>query len=86
MTVCGSVNPTTLDPILVIENLTIRYNKSLASDHNLAVNPGEILSLVGPSSGVGKTTLLRTIVGLVEPISKAVHCNVERRDIIGVVH
>ena len=80
----GSDNPPTSDPILVIENLTIGYKKSLASDLNLTVNAGEIVSLVGPS-GVGKTTLLRTIAGLVEPISGTVHCKVERRGGIGYI-
>ena len=52
MTDSGSENPPSSDSILVIENLTIGYNKSLASNLNLTVNPGEIVSLVGPS-GVG---------------------------------
>ena len=84
MTDSGSENPPTSDPILVIENMTIGYKKSLASDLNLTINAGEIVSLVGPS-GVGKTTLLRTIAGLVEPISGKVHCNVERRGGIGYI-
>ena len=37
------------------------------SDINLAVGPGEILSLVGPS-GCGKSTLLRLAAGL-EPLA-----------------
>ena len=73
-----------IDPILKVENLTIGYNKSLASELNLSVNPGEIVSLVGPS-GVGKTTLLRTIAGLVEPMSGTVQCNVEKRGGIGYI-
>ena len=73
-----------IDPILKVENLTIGYNKSLASELNLSVNPGEIVSLVGPS-GVGKTTLLRTIAGLVEPMSGTVQCNVDKRGGIGYI-
>ena len=73
-----------IDPILKVENLTIGYNKSLASELNLSVNPGEIVSLVGPS-GVGKTTLLRTIAGLVEPMSGTVQCNVAKRGGIGYI-
>ena len=79
-----SDTPSTSGPILNVENLTIGYNKSLASELNLSVNPGEIVSLVGPS-GVGKTTLLRTIAGLVEPMSGTVQCNVAKRGGIGYI-
>ena len=79
-----SDNSRIIDPILEVENLTIGYNKSLASELNLSVNPGEIVSLVGPS-GVGKTTLLRTIAGLVEPMSGTVQCNVAKRGGIGYI-
>tara|TARA_B100001250_G_scaffold261473_1_gene225243 strand:+ start:9169 stop:9882 length:714 start_codon:yes stop_codon:yes gene_type:complete len=79
-----SDNSRIIDPILEVENLTIGYNKSLASELNLSVNPGEIVSLVGPS-GVGKTTLLRTIAGLVEPMSGTVQCNVSKRGGIGYI-
>ena len=79
-----SDTPSTSGPILKVENLTIGYNKSLASELNLSVNPGEIVSLVGPS-GVGKTTLLRTIAGLVEPMSGTVQCNVAKRGGIGYI-
>jgi len=79
-----SDNSRIIDPILKVENLTIGYNKSLASELNLSVNPGEIVSLVGPS-GVGKTTLLRTIAGLVEPMSGTVQCNVAKRGGIGYI-
>ena len=79
-----SDNSRIIDPILEVENLTIGYNKSLASELNLSVNPGEIVSLVGPS-GVGKTTLLRTIAGLVEPMSGTVQCNVDKRGGIGYI-
>tara|TARA_B100001123_G_C15309864_1_gene1023989 strand:+ start:495 stop:1163 length:669 start_codon:yes stop_codon:yes gene_type:complete len=69
---------------LTVKNLAIGYKKSLASDLNLTINSGEIVSLVGPS-GVGKTTLLRTIAGLIEPIYGTVQCNVNRRGGIGYI-
>ncbi len=70
--------------ILIAENLTIGYEKPLASNLNLNVNSGEIISIVGPS-GVGKTTLLRTIAGLVSPLSGTIECNVERRGGLGYI-
>lgn len=56
----------TLDPVLVIEEVSVRYPRS---EHDairkisLAVGPGERVALVGPN-GSGKTTLLHAVVGL----------------------
>jgi len=48
-----------------VKNLTVRYDKAvLINDVSLAVDSGEMVSLVGPN-GAGKTTLLRAITGLV---------------------
>jgi len=41
------------------------------SDLNFSVQPGEFVSIVGPS-GAGKTTLLRTLAGLLKPSEGAV--------------
>ena len=71
-------------PILAVENLTIGYNEVLVSSINLIINPGEIISIVGPS-GIGKTTLLRTIAGLVKPISGEIECNVAKRGGLGYI-
>ena len=40
--------------------------KVILSSVDLQVRPGEILTLIGPN-GVGKTTLLRVALGLLEP-------------------
>ncbi len=70
--------------IVRAENLTIGYQKPLASNLNLNVNSGEIISIVGPS-GVGKTTLLRTIAGMVSPLSGTIECDVNRRGGLGYI-
>ncbi|UQS83820.1 amino acid ABC transporter ATP-binding protein [Bombilactobacillus thymidiniphilus] len=53
-------NPTALQLIDVTKSFA---HKKVLDGVNLQVGVGEILSIVGPS-GVGKTTLLRTILGL----------------------
>lgn len=54
-------------PIIEIENVSFAYDKiTILQDVNVAVNAGEIVSIVGPNGG-GKTTLLRLILGLLQP-------------------
>jgi branched-chain amino acid transport system ATP-binding protein len=51
--------------LLEITNLTVRYDKAvLINNLSMAVDEGELVSLVGPN-GAGKSTLLRAITGLV---------------------
>ena len=71
-------------PILVVKNLQIGYDKPIVEEINLVVNPGEIISIVG-ESGIGKTTLLRTIAGLVKPFSGTIECDVPRRGGLGYI-
>lgn len=60
-------NVATRTPILELTNLSKTFaNKVIFKNINLQVMKNDILSIVGPS-GVGKTTLLRTILGL-EPV------------------
>jgi len=70
--------------ILSINDLTIGYEAGLVYGINLDINVGEVIAIVGPS-GIGKTTLLRTIAGLVKPLSGGIYCNAPKRGGIGYI-
>lgn len=50
--------------ILELKNLEIGYEKSLLKNINLIANQGELIALIG-INGVGKSTLLKTISGII---------------------
>ena len=53
---------------LTIEGLTVAYGPNRAVDRlSLSVRPGEIYGLLG-SNGAGKTSTIKSIVGLVRPL------------------
>ncbi|MEW4354359.1 ABC transporter ATP-binding protein [Streptococcus pneumoniae] len=53
--------------MLKVENLSVHYGMIQAvHDVSFEVNEGEVVSLIG-ANGAGKTTILRTISGLVRP-------------------
>ena len=55
--------------IISCQNLTIGYGEeSVLTDINMQIQAGDFLPFIGPN-GVGKTTLLRTILGLVQPLN-----------------
>ena len=53
--------------LIAVENLSVAYGaKTVLSHVDLHVDPGEIITIVGPN-GSGKTSLLRAIIGAVQP-------------------
>jgi ATP-binding cassette, subfamily F, member 3 len=54
--------------VLVTEKLSVGYDTPLLRDLNLFVRAGQRVVLTG-SNGTGKTTLIRTIAGKLEPLS-----------------
>jgi iron complex transport system ATP-binding protein len=54
---------------LIIENLTCGYgDKPIVDGFSAKVSSGEIFCLLGPN-GIGKTTLFKTILGFIPPLS-----------------
>lgn len=55
--------------IISCRNLSVGYGEeAVLSEVNLQIRPGAFLPFVGPN-GVGKTTLLRTILGFLQPLA-----------------
>ncbi len=62
-----------LENIIKVENLNVSYGKvPVVFDVNLVMNKGECVALLGPN-GSGKTTIIRTICGLVKPSSGKIY-------------
>lgn len=58
-----------MSTILTCDSLTLGYeNITLATDVSFKVNEGEYWCITG-ENGTGKTTLMKTILGLVKPLS-----------------
>ncbi len=67
------------NPILTTSNLCIGYSskkeiKTIASNINLTLKRGELIALIG-ANGIGKSTLLRTLIGIQPPLSGEVILN-----------
>lgn len=55
--------------LISVEGLSLAYGaQTVLSKVDLSVEPGEIVTIVGPN-GSGKTSLLRAIIGAVEPVA-----------------
>ena len=63
--------------LLSSRDLSIGYEYSLIEKANFEIKEGDVIALLGPS-GIGKTTLLRTIFGAVEPLEGSILSNIEK--------
>jgi zinc transport system ATP-binding protein len=60
------------DALIRLEQVSVTFaGQNILSDIQLAVRPGEIVTLIGPN-GAGKTTLVRAVLGLLSPDSGSV--------------
>ncbi len=57
--------------IFQTDNLVIGYDEPLSSPLNLSMERGQKIALIG-ANGIGKTTLLKSILGLIKPLSGSV--------------
>ena len=59
---CGCASP-----IIAVDKMTFGYGaEPILRDVNLAIQPHDLVTIIGPNGG-GKTTLLKLILGLLEP-------------------
>jgi len=56
------------EPLLTVQSLTVSYGGSIALNGvSLSIYPEELLSVVG-ANGAGKTSLIRSVAGVVRPL------------------
>ncbi|MCF7923581.1 MAG: ATP-binding cassette domain-containing protein [Candidatus Izimaplasma sp.] len=57
------------DPLIDISNLSVKYgNISALKKLNFSIDKGDYIGIIGPNGG-GKTTLIKSILGLIKPNS-----------------
>lgn len=60
-------------------NLIIGYNKPLSKPLNLKMKRGQKIAITG-ANGIGKTTLIKTLLGLLKPINGEVTLSDYKKD------
>lgn len=57
------------EKLLQLKNIRVAYDgKEVLSDVNLEVDSNDFIGVIGPNGG-GKTTMVKTILGLIKPVS-----------------
>jgi branched-chain amino acid transport system ATP-binding protein len=73
-------------PLLTVDRLSVSYGTtSVLHEISLEVRPGEVVTVLG-SNGTGKSTLLRTISGLVRPRAGHIRFTGQRIDALAPKH
>ncbi|MDA0925565.1 MAG: ATP-binding cassette domain-containing protein [archaeon] len=74
-----------MEEILVhLHDVSVGYDEPLIAGINVEIQAGDVIAVLGPS-GIGKTTLLRTIAGLVRPLEGEVELGVPSRGGLGYI-
>lgn len=63
-----------MEKLLNISSLSIGYGKTLLSDLHFSLEAGSLVALTG-RNGTGKSTLLKTIAGIIDPLAGEVLIN-----------
>ncbi|MFZ5830433.1 MAG: ABC transporter ATP-binding protein [Planctomycetota bacterium] len=67
MVTSPAIEKPTSEPLVAIEGLNVRFGRQLVlRDIHLAIERGSTVAVIG-ESGCGKTVLLKTIIGLLQP-------------------
>lgn len=62
-------NKTSETPVIAVKQLTHHYGKRIIYENlNFSISPGKIYALLG-KNGVGKTTLIKILMGFLRPVS-----------------
>ena len=70
--------------MLSTRGLSVGYGSALVSDIDLDIFPGDIIGIIG-TSGIGKTTILRTLAGLVPPFEGTIKQTLVQRGELGYI-
>ncbi len=78
-------------PVICLHDVCVAYQETVAlHDVNIAIQRGDFLGILGPN-GSGKTTMLKTMLGVVKPFRGLVHLvgkdrrTINRRDFLARV-